>query len=125
MPIETEIIIEVEEKTTTEVETLEAKENQTVVHCICGMEAAYRIWPSTFLIEQGKGRRAKLLTAYNVSFYPYWTFKSKGQRFTLIFEGLSRDCIMFDLKEEIPEQGGFEVKSILRNKTDVYTVEIG
>ena len=123
MPIQTETITEVKEETA--VETLAAEENQTIVHCVCSMDAAYRIWKTTFLIEHATGKRAKLLTAFNISFYPYWTLKSAGQKFTLIFEGLSRNCIMFDLKEEIPQEGGFEVKSILRNKSDVYTVEIG
>jgi hypothetical protein len=123
MPIEPEIITEVKEETL--VETMAAEESQVVVHCICSTDAAYRIWPTTFLIENGTGKRAKLLTAFNISFYPYWTFKNKGQKFTLIFEGLSRNCVLFDLKEEIPQEGGFHVKSILRNNTDVYTVEIG
>ena len=123
MAVSPEILTETKEETAAE--TMVAEENQTIVHCICAVEAAYRIWPSTFLIEQGTGRRAKLLTAFNISFYPYWTLKDAGQKFTLVFEGLSRNCIMFDLKEEIPQEGGFHVKSILRNKTDVYTVEIG
>ncbi|MDF2438932.1 MAG: hypothetical protein K0Q95_3308 [Bacteroidota bacterium] len=120
---ETEIYIEVEEVTA--VETLMANENQVIVHCVCTADAAYRIWPTTFLIEQGSSRKARLLTAYNISFYPYWTLKNQGQKFTLVFEGLSRNCIMFDLKEEIPQEGGFHVKSILRNNSDVYTVDIG
>jgi hypothetical protein len=123
MSTDPEIITEVKEETA--IETMLAEESQVVVHCICSMEAAYRIWPTTFLIENGTGKRAKLLTAFNISFYPYWTFKNRGQKFTLIFEGLSRNCVLFDLKEEIPQEGGFHVKSILRNSTDVYTVEIG
>ncbi|MCW3070725.1 MAG: hypothetical protein JWO44_615 [Bacteroidetes bacterium] len=120
---EPEIITEQEEEVATE--TMVAEENQVIVHCVCAMDAAYRIWPSTFLIEHSTGKRAKLVTAFNISFYPYWTLKNAGQKFTLIFEGLSRNCIMFDLKEEIPQEGGFHVKSILRNNSDVYTVTIG
>lgn len=123
MPTKPEIITKVEEEV--ETETMVAEEGQTIVHCICGMDAAYRIWPTTFLIEHGTGKRAKLVTAFNVSFYPYWTFKNKGQKFTLIFEGLSRNCALFDLKEEIPEDGGFYVQGILRNNSDVYDVNIG
>jgi 3-polyprenyl-4-hydroxybenzoate decarboxylase len=122
MPIEPEILTK--EETEVETETMVAEEGQTIVHCICMMEAAYRIWPSTYLIEQG-GKKAKLITAYNVTFYPYWTLKNPGQKFTLIFEGLSKGCAVFDLKEEIPQEGGFYVKGILRNGSDVYTVEIG
>lgn len=108
-----------------ETDTLTAEENQTVVHCVCAADAAYRIWPTTYLTEHGSGRRAKLLTAYNITFYPYWTLKNAGQKFTLIFEGLSRGCTVFDLKEEIPQEGGFEVNGIARTINDVYMVEIG
>jgi len=123
MPTKPEIITEVKEET--ETETMVAEEGQTIVHCICRQEAAYRIWPTTFLVEHGTGKRAKLLTAFNITFYPYWTLKNAGQKFTLIFEGLSRNCVMFDLREEIPQEGGFEVKAILRNSSDVYTVDLG
>lgn len=101
-----------------------AEENQTVVHCICGQDAAYRIWPSTFLIEHSTQRKAKLITSYNISLYPNWTLKNKGEKFTLIFEGLNRKCVVFDLKEIIPQDGGFEVNNIIRNTTDVYTLTI-
>ena len=114
---ETEEQIEVKE----EVKVLESEERQTIVHCSCGEDYAYRVWPSTFLIEHGSGRRAKLITAYNISFAPQWTVND-GRGFTLIFEGLSKSCAVFDLKEIIPQDGGFEVLGILRNKTDVYTV---
>jgi hypothetical protein len=123
MPINPEILTK--EETEIQTETMVAEENQTIVHCICGVDAAYRIWPTTYLIEHGTGGRAKLVTAFNVSFYPHWTLKNAGQKFTLIFEGLSRNCSMFDLKEEIPQEGGFFVREILRNGSDVYTVNIG
>lgn len=112
---------ETAEKTEIEVKILHSEERQTIVHCSCGEDYAYRVWPSTFLIEHGTGRRAKLITAYNISFAPQWTIND-GRGFTLIFEGLSKDCSKFDLKEIIPQDGGFEVLDILRNKTDVYTV---
>jgi hypothetical protein len=123
MSIQPEIITkELEE---TEVQAMVAEENQTIVHCICAMDAAYRIWPSTFLIEHGSGKKAKLITAFNITFYPYWMLKNAGQKFTLIFEGLSKNCLLFDLKEEIPQEGGFHVKAIVRNGMDVYSVTIG
>lgn len=116
--------LEQETETVTELQTEVAEEGQTIVHCVCGQDAAYRIWPSTYLIEYGSNRKAKLVTAFNISFYPYWTLKDKGQKFTLIFEGLSKECAVFDLQEVIPQEGGFLVKSIVRNQTDVYTVQI-
>ena len=111
-------------ETVVEVEEYVEEENQTIVHCICGQDAAYRIWASTFLIQHNTVNKSKLITAYNISLYPNWTLKNKGEKFTLIFEGLSKNCIVFDLKEIIPQEGGFEVNSIVRNSTDVYTVNI-
>lgn len=113
------MITETEEAT--EIKTLESEERQTIVHCTCGDDYAYRIWPSTFLIERGTGRRAGLITAFNISFAPQWTLND-GKGFTLIFEGLSKECSVFDLKEIIPQEGGFEITGIRRNQTDVYQV---
>ncbi|MBL7910823.1 MAG: hypothetical protein JNJ41_07210 [Bacteroidia bacterium] len=114
-------MVETAEKVEIEVKTLQSEERQTIVHCSCGEDYAYRVWPSTFLIEHGTGRRAKLITAYNISFAPQWTIND-GRGFTLIFEGLSKGCSKFDLKEIIPQDGGFEVLGIPRNKMDVYNV---
>ncbi|MBK9284323.1 MAG: hypothetical protein IPM51_08355 [Sphingobacteriaceae bacterium] len=103
--------------------TLEEVERQTIVHCNCGDVYAYRVWPSTFLIEQESGNRLRLLNIFNITYAPDWTINN-GQGFTLVFEGLSKDCKMFDLMEIIDEPGGFEVKGIQRNKTDVYNVKL-
>ena len=113
--------IETETEAVTEVKTLTEEERQTIVHCSVKEDYAYRIWPSTFLIERESGRRVKLITAFNISFAPQWTLND-GKGFTLIFEGLSRECSVFDLKEIIPQEGGFETLGIKRNKTDVYHV---
>jgi hypothetical protein len=110
-----------EDKTEVEVKILESEERQTIVHCSVSDDYAFRIWPSTFLIEQGTGKRAQLITAFNISFAPQWTLND-GKGFTLIFEGLSKGCLSFDLKEIIPQAGGFEVLNIQRNKIDVYQV---
>lgn len=111
-------------KTQIEVKTLESEERQTIVHCSCDGDGteAYRIWPSTYLIEQGLNRRVKLITAFNISFAPQWTLND-GRGFTLIFEGLSKGCTSFDLIEMIPQAGGFEVFNIPRNNMDVYHVK--
>ena len=116
-------MVETEEKVEAKikVKVLESEERQTIVHCSCGDDYAYRVWPSTYLIEHGTGKRAKLVTAFNISFAPQWTIND-GKGFTLIFEGLSKGCAKFDLKEIIPQDGGFEVKNIHRNNMDVYTV---
>ena len=119
--IETKEITKTKTEVKTEVKTLESEERQTIIHCSCGDDYAFRIWPTTFLIEHGSDKRAKLITAFNISFAPQWTLND-GKGFTLIFEGLSKSCTTFDLKEMIPEEGGFEILNIKRNKMDVYTV---
>jgi hypothetical protein len=119
---ETEEITEIKTDSDAEVKTLQSEERQTIVHCTCGADYAYRIWPSTYFIEHGTGKRPKLITAFNITFAPQWTLND-GRGFTLIFEGLSKGCTTFDLKEMIPQEGGFEVLGILRNRADVYQVE--
>ena len=44
-------------------------------------------------------------------------------KFTLIFEGLPKSCIQFDLIEIGLGEGCFEFKNIMRNQSDVYYVE--
>lgn len=101
------------------------EERQVIVHCEFEAEPGMlvRIWPSTFLVDCGGAGRAALLHAENISMAPVWTpVNSKRYRFTLVFSALPDTCIMFDLREIIPEPGGFEVKNILRNRSDVYRV---
>lgn len=51
---------------------------------------------------------------------------SKGQtiNFTLVFTGLPKNCIRFNMVEDIQEAGGFVINNIERNKTDVYLIDI-
>jgi hypothetical protein len=104
------------------------EERQTIVHCTvandAGMhETMIRIWPSTWLIQEN-GLRRKLLFFERISPFPLWTLVRLPHRFTLVFEGLDDDCARFDLLEDIPQAGGFEVRAILRNQLDVYHVQI-
>lgn len=121
--VDTQEIVKEQVEEELEVKMLESEERQTIVHCKCDGDGseAYRIWPSTYLVEHGSDRRAKLLTAFNISFAPQWTLND-GKGFTLIFEGLSKGCQSFDLIEMIPQAGGFEVFNIQRNNMDVYQV---
>ena len=108
-----------------EIETLEEK--STIVHCMLSgayfFPTAIRIWPTTYLIQEN-GDRKKLLHAYNITSYPNWKFVDEGHVFTLVFEGLDKHCLLFDLLEDIPEAGGFQVMNIERNESDVYWVEV-
>ncbi len=101
-------------------------EKCTIVRCVY-RKTYYnriRIWPSTFLI-QNNGVRKKMLQHYNIALYPEWIIvKSHPHIFTLIFEGLDKDCVSFDLLEDIPEPGEFYVRGIQRNQTDVYSVSL-
>jgi hypothetical protein len=119
---ETEEITKTKKKAKTK--PLESEERQTIIHCTYNPESAVRIWPSTFLIEKESGRQAKLLTAFNISFAPEWTLATNGNKFTLIFEGLSKECQQFDLVEVIDLPDPFVIRNIQRTKSDVYNLQV-
>jgi len=85
-----------------------------------------RIWHSTFLIDHHSAHESKLVHAWNIAFAPQWTLLEPNQlfQFLLVFEALPKSCKVFDLFERIPEDGGFEIKSIGRNKSDVYRLKL-
>lgn len=84
-----------------------------------------RIWRTTFLIDRQSATRSQLVHAENISYAPQWTMIRKGDfTFLLIFAGLPKAVQVFDLVEEIPQPGGFEIKNIRRNETDVYHIDI-
>lgn len=106
------------------------EEKQVIVHC-CFPGTPYsdmliRIWSSTFLVDESLAHKSTLIHHENISLFPYWTEVSpmKDYWFTLIFSGLPRECTSFDLVEEIPQEGGFRVRNINRNNTDIYRVKI-
>ena len=109
-------------------ETLEEK--QVIVHC-CFPASIFsgnliRIWPSTFLVNENLGHKSSLVHHENISIFPEWTEVTpmKDYWFTLVFSGLPKECRSFDLQEIIPQEGGFLVKNIKRNTSDVYRVKI-
>ena len=85
-----------------------------------------RIWKTTFLIDRSGDSRSQLIHAENISYAPQWTLIPDRQHFIflLIFSGLPKSCAQFDLLEQIAEAGGFFVKNISRNETDVYHVDL-
>ncbi|TCJ13584.1 hypothetical protein EPD60_12360 [Flaviaesturariibacter flavus] len=105
------------------VETLPDTERSTIVHVTLPELTLARIWPTTFLV-QDDGTRKRLLHAFNITEYPHWKLFFPGERFTLVFEGLDKRCLFFDLLEDIPEPGGFHIENIERNRSDVYQVEM-
>jgi len=98
-------------------------EKVVIIHCQMKVGGPARIWTSTYLVQED-GTRKALLQAWNISSYPDWRFLRSGSVFTLVFEGLDASCRTFDLVEDIPEPGGFEVYGISRNKEDVYRLEL-
>lgn len=109
--------------------TDEAVEKQVIIKCMFqngSQEQLIRIWSTTFLTPREGGNRSKLLSADNITFFPAWTIIRSFEtfQFTLIFEGLPKDCLVFDLIEEIPQSGGFSILGISRNQSDVYHVEV-
>lgn len=122
-------------KPVVDVETLESIDPQLLedsfvyVHCHFDNpsdDMLIRIWRTTFLIDRASGVRSQLLHAENISYAPQWTIIPRKGDFTflLIFGGLPKSCTMFDLVEEIAQPGGFFVKDIRRNETDVYHIDI-
>jgi hypothetical protein len=128
----TEVITEREVKIEKEVVKLAKEsaeiEKQVIVHVTIKSSHTWwqlRIWPSTYLIPKEGIIKSKLLNVENIPFYPQWLhIFGKSHRFTLIFEGLPKDCEVFDLIEEIPQEGGFKALGIKRNLSDVYHVKI-
>jgi hypothetical protein len=99
------------------------------VHCYYDnphQEMMIRIWRSTYLIDTASGSRSKLIHAENISIAPIWTKIPDGAlySFLLVFEGLPKSCQSFDLIEDIPQAGGFEVRNVSRNESDVYHLDI-
>jgi hypothetical protein len=99
------------------------------VHCYFNnsfKDMLIRIWSTTFLIDTTSAVRSKLIHAENISLAPMWTRIPDGQTysFLLVFEGLPKSCKQFDLIEDIPQPGGFEVRNISRNPTDVYHIDL-
>jgi hypothetical protein len=85
-----------------------------------------RIWSTTFLVDRDSVARSQLVHAENILFAPQWTIIPRKGDFTflLIFGGLPKSCLMFDMVEEIAQPGGFHIKNIKRNETDVYHIDL-
>jgi hypothetical protein len=114
-------------------ESLQAKieeEKQVIVHCCFPASPSLgnliRIWRSTYLFDNQSAHKSRLIHTENITIYPNWTPVPfmRDFWFTLVFSGLPKNCKSFDLKEVIPEEGGFFVSSIKRNSSDIYRVKI-
>jgi len=112
-------------------EDLESKVHevgQVVVHCIqvSAFPSYIRIWPTTYLYDHHSSHRSELVHAENITYFPTWKAVGAGENyFTLIFSGLPKSCLVFDLLEQCDNQAGaFKVINVPRNETDVYYVQV-
>ncbi|MCZ2102716.1 MAG: hypothetical protein LC107_14400 [Chitinophagales bacterium] len=111
-----------------ELETFTADQGQVIIHGIVNggsLGTAIRIWPTTYLFDRGSSHKSELVHYEKISAFPQWTDVPpySNYTFTLVFSGLPEDCKVFDLKEIIPQNGGFVVAGIVRNRQDVYFLE--
>ncbi len=122
--------VEISSKLMEELEHQINEAGQVVVHCFYQASSFYgdkiRIWKTTYLFDHHSSHRSEMVHTHNISLYPIWTTLMPNQlySFTLIFSGLPKTCTLFDLVEQIPASGAFELRNIKRNKTDVYYVRI-
>ena len=120
---------EVGEEVLTSIDPSTLEDSYVYVHCHFNNtsdDMLIRIWRSTFLIDRASGARSSLIHVENISYAPMWTLiPGKGRfSFLLIFTSLPKDCIVFDLLEDIPQAGGFNIQGIQRNELDVYHVDV-
>jgi hypothetical protein len=118
---------EVEDKVLASIEPSVIEDSFVYVHCYFDNsweEAMIRIWKTTFLVDRVSGAKSSLVHAENISIAPVWTVipDNRVHTFILIFSALPKTCKVFDLVEEIPQPGGFHVRNIQRNGSDVYHV---
>lgn len=120
---------EVDEEVLTRIDPQTFDDSFVYVHCYFRnkwQNMLIRIWKTTFLIDAPSGTRSELVHAENISMAPRWTQIPDGSvySFLLIFSGLPKSCKQFNLVEEISEPGGFFIKDIPRNETDVYHIDV-
>jgi hypothetical protein len=126
-PVKVKPAVDVEVLTAIATSALE--DSYIYVHCYYNnphQDMLIRVWRTTYLVDKASGSRSKLIHGENISFAPMWTrIPDKTMySFLLIFEALPKSCQNFDLVEEIPQPGGFEVRNVSRNDSDVYHLDI-
>jgi hypothetical protein len=105
------------------------EEGCVYVHCKCanpGEDLLVRIWKTTYLLDHHSSAKPQLLHVENITIAPQWLLVPKGatHNFLLVFGSLPKSCTQFDLVVEIPQPGGFEIRDIKRNESDVYHIDI-
>ncbi|MFC4262673.1 hypothetical protein ACFOWM_07285 [Ferruginibacter yonginensis] len=127
---ETEYDVQISEATKLLLQAQVQEERQVIIHGsfkAADEDTCIRIWKTTYLIPQETPQqKSSLLLVDNITLHPQWTYVYCNETiyFTLIFEGLPKNCKAFDFVELIPEPGGFYIANIQRNATDVYYIKI-
>lgn len=121
--------VKIDKKTKEKAKERMREEGQVLVHATIHTSlfgTFLRIWPTTYLILKGSKKKYQLIHFFNITLYPQWMPipSYTSHTFTLVFPPLPDDCQEFDLIEEIPESGNFEIHNIPRNEQDVYYVEV-
>ena len=111
-----------------EVQHQQAEQGTTILHCHIRYPQRLQICKSTYL-RQNSGGDKSLIHAEGIAVEPEWTVVTKRNYvFTLVFEGLDKECTSFEMIEDEPLNNPFEsnfyVEPTPRNKTDVYNVQI-
>ena len=104
-------------------------DSHVYIHCHCKQSSdglLIRIWKTSYLIDTASHVKSALVHAENISMAPFWTAIPSGRPYSFlqIFTRLPGDCKTFDFVEEIPQPGGFNVRNIQRNETDVYHINL-
>ena len=114
------------------------EEQQITLHCFHGSHTLSGICNTAFLRCAHTGRKAWIIHALNIPWFPNRKLFSASEPFTLMFEPFSKQCVSFDFVEEMPMRGveryeknpdfspqyeGYMKINIPRNKTDVYSLK--
>ena len=127
--IQTETEVQIDEATRLALSAQHAEAGQVILHVTYNSTDVMewiRIWPTTYLVPFPESEKVQLIHAYNIGIYPKWLVlaANKPHIFTLVFGALPKSCSSFDLWEKIPEPGGFLIRDIQRNKSDVYHLKM-
>ncbi len=119
--------IDIATDTLESMEELTCEESQVVLHCVYSAPTPrrIRIQPTTYLVDRSSRHRSELVHTENIIVAPEWQEvpAHRNAYFSLIFTGLPKSCILFDLVE-LNEISPFEAHNINRNNQDVYFIRL-